>query len=207
MGKESFFEYVRYLGVTVFGDTKDQVWVNEHIESILKKKWKVRFRLQRVSHLIIDEVSMLGYQFWLNMDLILRRVRGKTELPYGGVTIVATGDFFQLPPVVDTKNPATPPIDHLRYFAFQTDVWKQSVRNIFLPGSHRQAGYPKYAKALSSLRRGIVTDKIDGMLQSCVRPLPLAGGLVTHLYPYNKEVDARNKEKLHALKGTTKHYL
>ena len=48
--------------------------------------------------LIIDEISMM-HDFRLDLvDKICRLVRDKDE-PFGGIQVVMSGDFFQLPPI------------------------------------------------------------------------------------------------------------
>ncbi len=56
--------------------------------------------LQELELLIVDEVSMLRADMLDAMDAILRWVRGKREIPFGGVQLVYFGDLYQLPPVV-----------------------------------------------------------------------------------------------------------
>lgn len=51
--------------------------------------------------LIIDEVSMLGAEFFDKLDYIGRRVRGNLLEPFGGLRLFMSGDFLQLPPVKD----------------------------------------------------------------------------------------------------------
>ena len=48
--------------------------------------------------LVIDEISML-HDFRLDMiDRVLRGVR-ENDQPFGGIQLVMSGDFFQLPPI------------------------------------------------------------------------------------------------------------
>lgn len=105
-----------FLGVGIDGDTMDTVWVDQRIKEINteRKMYKVKERLRAVTHLIIDEVSMMKAQFWSNLDSILRGIR-QSQLPYGGVIVIAVGDFFQLPPVHKRGTPK----DDTKFFAFQ----------------------------------------------------------------------------------------
>lgn len=57
--------------------------------------------LQELELLIVDEVSMLRADMLDAMDVILRWVRGKRDIPFGGVQMVYFGDLYQLPPVVN----------------------------------------------------------------------------------------------------------
>jgi ATP-dependent DNA helicase PIF1 len=116
-----------FLGVGIDGDTLDTAWVDQRIKEINteRKLYKVKERLLLVTHLIIDEVSMMKAQFWSNLDSILRGIR-RNQLPYGGVIVIAVGDFFQLPPVQKRGVPK----DDRRFFAFQ----------VYLPPSPHQPG-------------------------------------------------------------------
>lgn len=49
--------------------------------------------------LIIDEISMIGAEFLDILDYVGRTVRRAYETPFGGIQIVFSGDFLQLPPV------------------------------------------------------------------------------------------------------------
>jgi hypothetical protein len=50
--------------------------------------------------LIIDEISMVRADLLDMVDTVLRFVRKKPQLPFGGVQVLYIGDMFQLPPVV-----------------------------------------------------------------------------------------------------------
>jgi ATP-dependent DNA helicase PIF1 len=48
--------------------------------------------------LIVDEVSMLHGSLLAKLNEIAKHVKGSTR-PFGGIQLICTGDFFQLPPV------------------------------------------------------------------------------------------------------------
>lgn len=56
--------------------------------------------IEELELLIVDEVSMVRADMMDAMDLVLRHVRKKNRLPFGGVQLLLIGDLFQLPPVV-----------------------------------------------------------------------------------------------------------
>lgn len=59
---------------------------------------KVRKRLLATDVLIIDEISMVANHVFERLNCIMKAARG-SEKPFGGVQVVVTGDFCQLPPV------------------------------------------------------------------------------------------------------------
>lgn len=61
--------------------------------------------------LIIDEVSMLGLEIFELLDNIARKIRDNNK-PFGGIQLILSGDFLQLPPVNDE-------------FIFKSSVWKE----------------------------------------------------------------------------------
>lgn len=49
--------------------------------------------------LILDEVSMLNPDLLELLNAIGKRVRSRSDKPFGGIQVICSGDFFQLPPV------------------------------------------------------------------------------------------------------------
>lgn len=55
--------------------------------------------LRQMELLVIDEISMVRCDTLDAIDTILRSVRRKHNLPFGGVQLLCIGDLYQLPPV------------------------------------------------------------------------------------------------------------
>lgn len=51
--------------------------------------------------LIIDEISMIGKELLTKLDFIGRNIRLRMHEPFGGIILVISGDWMQLPPVKD----------------------------------------------------------------------------------------------------------
>lgn len=68
---------------------------------------------RRCKHLIIDEISMVDSTYFDKLEAVARAVR-KKEIPFGGIQLILSGDFLQLPPV--TKQPGT------KKFCFQVKI-------------------------------------------------------------------------------------
>merc|ERR1712089_69686 len=56
--------------------------------------------LSQVKHVIIVEISMVGANFFWEINQKLKQIMGSQEY-FGGLNVIATGDFHQLPPVGD----------------------------------------------------------------------------------------------------------
>lgn len=80
---------------------------------------KARRRWNFTDILIIDEISMGGSEFIDKLDFVAREVRRNKLKPFGGLQIIFSGDFLQLPPVKDK-------------FAFQSMAWKELENKPFI---------------------------------------------------------------------------
>ncbi|KAI1792866.1 P-loop containing nucleoside triphosphate hydrolase protein, partial [Ganoderma leucocontextum] len=56
-----------------------------------------------VEYLFIDEISMVGCRLLAQISEALSDAKGITDKPFGGISIIAAGDFAQLPPVGETR--------------------------------------------------------------------------------------------------------
>jgi hypothetical protein len=83
------------------------------------------------------------------------RYLGDNSKPFGGKQIIATGDFFQLPPfaVTETENIYLNTV-YGGIYAFQTQIWdKGDFEILFLKTVHRQNSDPVFAKMLADIRK------------------------------------------------------
>jgi ATP-dependent DNA helicase PIF1 len=60
-----------------------------------------------VEVLIVDEVSMMSSKMFDLLDRIGRIMRKNVSKAFGGIQLIFTGDFFQLPPVGSPLEPET----------------------------------------------------------------------------------------------------
>ncbi len=78
-----------------------------------------------VKRIVIDEISMVRADLFIAMDINLRHIRRQNK-PFGGLQVVAVGDFFQLPPVLTSKESKAFEEVHHSPFAFTTESWLAS---------------------------------------------------------------------------------
>ncbi len=95
----------------------------EDIPSLVKKikrNQKANLRWLRTKVLIVDEISMVDGELFDKLEGIARTIRNNGR-PFGGIQLVITGDFFQLPPVPDSGKVAK--------FAFDAATWNTSIEH------------------------------------------------------------------------------
>ncbi|CEP10115.1 hypothetical protein [Parasitella parasitica] len=154
------------------------------------RKASERWRETRV--LIIDEISMVDADLFDKMDIIARRLR-HSEQPFGGMQIVVTGDFFQLPPV--NKERASK-------FAFEAESWRTTIRQTFLLTQVFRQKDGTFVKILNEMRLGLLSAEAVRIFKSLSRVPNVDGKFEpTELYPLRHEVDDSNKRRLHELRG------
>jgi len=162
----------------------------------LGQKQKLSKRLEHTQVLIIDEVSMLGAHHLTMVDQVARALRRNPE-PFGGMQIVLTGDFFQLPPVSR---------DNSVQFAYVAPSWNEAdVRVCYLSEQHRHDD-PTLTDILNELRGGEVSTRSYEALTSRMGATSTLKVEPTRLFSHNTDVDARNERELAKLTTTSKRY-
>ena len=71
-------------------------------------------------HYIFNLVSMVDGGLFDKLEALARTLR-RNERPFGGIQLVITGDFFQLPPVPDSGREAK--------FTFEAESWNRCIRH------------------------------------------------------------------------------
>lgn len=88
----------------------------------IKRNAKAKNRWIRTKILIIDEISMVDGDLFDKLEGIARAMRNNGR-PFGGIQLVITGDFFQLPPVPEYG--AAKAVK----FAFDAGTWPTTVHH------------------------------------------------------------------------------
>lgn len=167
----------------------------ESVEYLIKKICKnpnMKKRWKNLDVLVIDEVSMLSPELFDKLELIarnLRRVRNVPDKPFGGIQLVLTGDFLQLP-VVKSDN-----------FVFEAESWSTCVEEtVYLTEIMRQKDND-FQSVLNEIRFGIVTERCKQMLSSRIKKeLKNDKGIrPTKIYTTNVSVDVLNTRELEKL--------
>lgn len=149
-------------------------------------------RLRGFNRLAIDEISMISADLFNTLDEVLKIIR-KNDRPFGGMQIIAFGDFLQLPPVTrgDTPNGR---------FAFESRAWREGKFRVGLLTQVFRQKDAEFSSALNDLRVGLVTDSARKLLVSRYQqedPNPEIKPIIIHTT--NVDVDSINTTELEKL--------
>ncbi len=160
---------------------------------------KVRARLRETNTLIIDEISMLDAKRLDLVEEVCRKVRA-VPLPFGGLQIIVSGDFFQLPPVSKRQDSASPD------FAFRSKTWQQGIFTVcYLEQQYRQLDMDYFA-ILNSIRHSRDLNDAREQLEKRMHA-PITGvSKPTKLYSHNVDVDTLNARELAEIEGAEHTY-
>ncbi len=149
--------------------------------------------IEKTDVLIIDEISML-HDYRLDMvDEICRLVRKKPDTPFGGIQIIMSGDFFQLPPVNRNDSRAGG-------FVVNSNAWQELDPSVcYLEEQYRQDD-EELSGILNALRDGDLRRRHAELLLGRVDVQP-EGDDVTELHTVNIDVDQINEKRLEQLSG------
>ena len=160
------------------------------VTSVLRNKHTVR-RWQKAKGLILDEDSMLSKKIFEIIEKLARVIK-KDSRPFGGMQLVFTGDFFQLPPVGSSGE------DETSQFCFESSKWT----NVFKPENHielktmfRQTD-PVYIDILHQIRRGYLDEDKQAILEKYIKRKfdseSTNGCIPTKLFPLRSKTDYVN---------------
>lgn len=132
----------------------------------------IRDQWSSISVLVVDEISMMSARQLFQLNKWLQVLKGEPEKPFGGVHLIFSGDFFQLPPVrADTLYNDGSVVNGDS--AMGRDLWLRTLNSaVILSENHRAKLDPAYAELLRVLREG-TEDKatwatIIAALRSCM---------------------------------------
>ena len=164
--------------------------------------------LRELELLIIDEVSMLRADLLDAIDTVLRSVRRKQHLPFGGVQVLFIGDLLQLPPVVKDDEWNILKNHYKSVYFFDAQVLRQDPPlYIELEKIYRQSDNT-FIALLNNLRNNTVTPEDESLLNQYYKPEFTArpGDNYIQLTTHNYKADAINRQELQKLKGKSYFY-
>lgn len=147
--------------------------------------------------LIIDEISMLDGRLFDKLEEIGQIVR-ESRRPFGGIQLILSGDFFQLPPVPEQDSTTIIPPT----FTFDALSWSRCVDEpVVLTKVFRQKD-SKFIDMLSATRSGQLEDWHVQEFFKLSRVVEYPDGISpTQLFPLKSQVELCNKIHLDVLPG------
>lgn len=159
------------------------------LKKILRKSYvKKRFRGNEV--LIIDEISMLNSFQFDSLNKICQMFK-MSEEPFGGMQIVCSGDFFQLPPVKRNGD---------EKFVTKSEVWnKMNLKVCYLEEQHRQQndGLLNFLNHIRQNNPARAREVLSALAINKENPFTI----LTKLYTHNADVDVINSRELEKITG------
>lgn len=163
--------------------------------------------LRNMEMLIIDEVSMVRSDLLDTMDTVLRHVRHRPQLPFGGVQVLFIGDLYQLSPVAREEEWYMMRTYYRGPYFFQARVFDQ-IRPIYIELDHvyRQSNQA-FVDLLNQVRSNSLSHEGLEKLNARYEPgktaqdyLNEAGKSPILLSTHNRKADIVNEEELARLK-------
>jgi len=143
----------------------------------------------RLDVLIIDEVSMLSSELLEKLEQLARDIRSDAR-PFGGIQLIFSGDFLQLP-MIDTDQ-----------FCFESPVWTKCIDETVLLKQIMRQRDPVFAEILNQIRVGNINEEHKKIIETrCKKYKNTDGILPTKLYSTNALVDLVNNKYYSALDG------
>jgi ATP-dependent exoDNAse (exonuclease V) alpha subunit len=191
-------------------------------EQLLKRiRTRRKRQISGTDVLVIDEVSMMHAWLFDMVDEVCRSIRHSPE-PFGGLQVVLSGDFFQLPPVsrsgrnTDMLMPSEEfERSRQRYaeagkdpegFITESLVWDALNPVIcYLTEQHRQDD-GQLLTVLTDIREGSVSQEDHDVLASRLGKTPAEDEVSVNLFPVNRQADSLNDLRLSQIADTPHQY-
>ena len=162
----------------------------------------LRTQLGGVKLIFLDEISMVGNtMFNVQINNRLKDIKGSRE-DFGGVSIIAIGDLFQLQPVMDGY--IFKDMDNSEYGILAHNLWQQHFKMFELQEIMRQRESKVFAEILNRLREGkhtqgdILKIKERSIQENTVDNYPMD---TPHLFIQNAKVNEFNDRVHRAARG------
>lgn len=171
-----------YLGIGIGKGSVYYLTQKIRKNAFLLKRWK------ELEILVIDEISMLSPELFDKLEEIARNLR-KNDTPFGGIQLILTGDFLQLPCIDSEK------------FCFEAESWNKCIDNVINFKEIIRQRDEKFQECLNNIRVGNINEKVISILQSCLdKKLKNKDGIKpTRLCALNRNVDKINQKELDKL--------
>tara|TARA_Y100000389_G_C17451410_1_gene515074 strand:+ start:160 stop:1539 length:1380 start_codon:yes stop_codon:yes gene_type:complete len=151
-------------------------------------------RWNKIDILVVDEISMMSKKMLHVLDIMGKKSR-KNRKPFGGIQLIFSGDFYQLPPIGEDHDPDT------KSFCFESPIWKNIfTHQVELTTIFRQKK-SNFVKLLGQVRKGKISRKSYNLLLSCMhKDINVGDTRPIKIYPRKRMVNESNMNQLQELK-------
>ena len=136
-----------WSGIGISNKTEIQIINKINRSKFYKHNW------ENTDILIIDEISMMSCKLFELLNKIGQVIRSNKK-PFGGIQLIFSGDFFQLPPVKETV------------FCFESELFNNTFNKIINLTKVFRQNDNTYKKLLLNMRKGLISKKSIELLNS-----------------------------------------
>lgn len=147
---------------------------------------KLLKRLARVEGIIIDEISMIPGEVLYAAEFLAQKAR-QSSLPWGGMRVIAVGDFGQLPPVTLAGKK--------RDWCFLHEVWSKTGFVVCQLKLNQRVKEAHFLKMLDQIRNGFIDQDVKNFLNSRLK-VHDENHPGTRLFPRREQAEGYNMKKL-----------
>jgi len=177
------------------------IGVKEHLTqgnlATMKTKKYLKKHLEKAKILIIDEISMLHKNQLNLVNTVLQYFKNNNE-SFGGIQVVLSGDFFQLPPIGKRTEQSRDK------FSFMSEAWvNANLKVCYLTEQYRQND-SDLNHILNEIRKRKISEQSIELLKKATNNKLKNKEDITKLFTHNIDVDTINSQHLSTLEGRTK---
>jgi len=168
-------------------------------EAVIEKAMsnsRLRKRLRDTITLVIDEISLISREALECAERLARGVRNNGA-PWGGIRIIAVGDFAQLPPI--SKGPQ-------RDWCFLSTAWKKTGFKRLVLKEVMRTHDREFLEVLEEIRWGGISERVEAFLNGRLADDSEIEADVPHLFPRRAETEAYNLARLSELSHPVKRF-
>jgi ATP-dependent DNA helicase PIF1 len=136
-----------WSGIGISNKTETQIINKINRSKFYKHNW------ENTDILIIDEISMMSCKLFELLNKIGQVIRCNKK-PFGGIQLIFSGDFFQLPPVKEI------------FFCFESELFNNTFHKIINLTKVFRQNDNTYKKLLLNMRKGLISKKSIELLNS-----------------------------------------
>lgn len=159
-------------------DTQPYANQRELLHEIQRKPDAVS-RWKQAQALVIDEVSMLDGQLFDDLEAIARALR-RSKAFFGGIQLILSGDFFQLPPVSRQRQHAK--------LCFESSAWGQGIDAVVVLKEVFRQRQGEFVEILNAFRTGNPSREMVDAINQRYLPEGDEGEDAIRIFTHNDDV-------------------